>query len=117
MTRLYHYTCADHGLRGIERERLVRPGPPHPVFGHLAWFTDLPTIDAFALGLTRDTLSCDRTAYRFEVALEGTTWWPLYRQGRFDRAFLADFESMGKPLHWWVATEPVRIISGPEATT
>lgn len=65
--RLWHYTC-EHGSRGINAERCIRPG-----IGGYVWLTDLPPSTRRlrkALGLTSHTLACDRMAHAFTVDVE-----------------------------------------------
>lgn len=110
MTRLFHYTC-DHGHGGIRRLGLVRPNW-HPLLGEqLAWFTDLSEPDALALGLTSETLDCDRTSFRFEVAaVADCEPWCRYAR-RLPRVVRDEMECPpGLPRHWWVSRKPIPVL-------
>lgn len=88
---------------------LLRPNP----HTGLLWLTDLPKPDRAILGLTSHTLLCDRTEYRFTVE-EGAMlrWVDWCRTNRVPRVLRDSLEGPGtKPLHWWVATEPVTAVA------
>ena len=109
---LFHYTCADHGYRGILRTGLVMPYPQPVLLGQpVSWWTDLALPDPTALGLTRNVLRCDRTEQRFETHRVDllTPWWEFARNvlGESRRRL----EAAGAPRHWWVATLPVPAVS------
>lgn len=123
MTTLYHYSC-DHGASEIAREGYVRSlwdvlggeegdgmtliRLPQCQFG---WFTDLDVADVRGLGLTRLMLSCDRTKHRFRVTdRRRVTRWLDVR--RYHPALWPLEEAPGAlPAHWWLATEPVPVVS------
>jgi hypothetical protein len=107
---MWHYTC-DHGAAGIVRDGLVRPNR-HPLLGvAVAWFTDLDSGHRQELGLTSDTLGCDRMAHRFEVAQEGLLWWPkAARQLQVTTRVRAELETGRLPAHWWLSLEPVAVL-------
>lgn len=110
---LYHYTCG-HGLRGITADRALTPNP-HPLLGHpLVWLTDLPTPDRHALGLTSDTLLCDRTEHRADV-IPGpdVQWWPHWaHKARIPGLIREILEGGGgQPTHWWVASVNVSVLA------
>ncbi|MEV6035996.1 hypothetical protein AB0L65_32915 [Nonomuraea sp. NPDC052116] len=109
---LWHYTC-DHGATGIVRDGMVKPNL-HPLLGvPVAWFTDLDRAHRLELGLTSDTLKCDRMAHRFEVAdPESLLWWPkAARLLRLSQAVRAELETGRLPAHWWVSFEPVAVLA------
>lgn len=106
---LYHYTC-DYGRKGITEDQALR-GNPHPFLpdaGPIIWLTDLDAPDVAALGLTGQTISCDRTRYRFVVETDRALHWP--RAARVlctpavRRAF--DWAPGAMPMHWWVVIGP-----------
>ena len=110
--RLYHYTCADHGKPGIDRDGLIWPSFHWRLGERLAWFTDLAEPDALALGLTSVTLPCDRTRVRYEVAAPESCvpWWQFARD--LPREVREDMEcAPGLPRHWWVSREPVPVLA------
>lgn len=107
--QLWHYTC-DHGAEGIRREGLIRPNA-HPLLRlPIAWFTDLDPAHRFEIGLTSDTLACDRMAHRFPVAPEGVEWWPkAARRLAVPASVRAELEVGRLPAHWWVSLTPVQV--------
>lgn len=110
--KLYHYTCEDHGALGINRVGSVHPNW-HWLLGEpLAWFTDLAEPDALALGLTSETLDCDRTRVRFEVVCaESCVPWHRFARD-LARDVRDDMECPpGLPRHWWVSREPVPVLA------
>jgi len=126
---LWHFTCADHGLVGIETaggviEPNVQPLLPElgPVIGATE---DAELADPGAIGfkageqpwrVTGDRwLRCDRTAVRYELPTAGAMWWPFVR-GRCDPSVVADLEHHGKPHTWWVLFSPV-IVGRPTGRT
>ena len=82
-------------------------------FTALAWFTDLPfrtPSTRRALGLTSQTLACDRMSRRFIVAHpERLIPWEEWaaEHGAAEWADLAP----GLPAHWWVADRPTRVLT------
>lgn len=107
---LWHYTC-DHGAVGIRWEGVIRPGL-HLLLGvRIAWFTDLERADRVAVGLTSDTLACDRMAHRFAVPGGAVEWWPrAARRLRVPSAVRSELETGRLPAHWWVSFSPVEIV-------
>jgi hypothetical protein len=120
--RLWHFTCADHGLAGIEAAGGVIEPNVHPLLpelGAVIWLTeDEALADPEAIGfipgeqpwrVTNDRwLRCDRTAVRYEVPTAGAMWWPFVR-GRCDARVVRDLEHHGKPHTWWVLFAPVTV--------
>ena len=112
--QLYHWTCTE-GAAGIRGDGLVRPFPQPALPGcpALAWFTDLPfrtPSTRRALGLTSQTLACDRMSRRFIVAHpERLIPWEEWadEHGAAEWADLAP----GLPAHWWVADRPTRVLT------
>jgi hypothetical protein len=106
---LYHYTCAEHGAVGIERDGIIKPNR-HPWLrdlGPLVWLTDLDHAYAAPLGLTRYLVSCDRTAIRYPVFssdIADLVFWPHLSGVARDRAAVARLEAPPAwPSRWWVA--------------
>jgi hypothetical protein len=115
VTTLYHYTCG-HGFAGLGRGGVLRPNP-QPFLGgaRLVWFTDMVAPDVYGLGLTSETLSCERTEYRYVIAdpLEAsavTPWriWQAAHRIRPDVVARLEFERM--PGRWWVADHAVPVV-------
>lgn len=117
---LFHFTC-DHGREGIARDGVLRPNR-HPYLPEpLVWLTDLWTPMRHGLGLTSYSLSCDRTEYRFDVeSARSAEHWPRYaRRLGLSRAVRDELEGLPgvQPMHWWVATAPVLVMSRTPVTT
>jgi hypothetical protein len=110
---LYHYTC-DHRAGQIRSSgRLV--GNAHPLMPHigaLIHLTDLDTPDRDALGLTSRILRCDRTKHRVTVETDAAVHWPRFAR-TIPRHVRENLESArgALPMHWYIATEPIRIAS------
>lgn len=103
---LYHYTCAHRAQKIRETGRI----DPNPAGYGFAWFTDLEHPTATALGLTRETLDCDRTETRFEIPADKAVRWGKVRNHvpRHWRDAL-ELAPGAEPRHWYVATEPIPI--------
>lgn len=113
MIQLFHYTCVDHGLVGIEADGWVtKPNPQQMLNGMpLTWFTPLMKPDAKALGLTALMLRCDRTAVRLR-ALEGEyifRWNDVRHVMPQENARRLEGARGTRPGLWWIATEPVKV--------
>jgi hypothetical protein len=117
---IYHYTC-EHGRQALGERGAVRPlADWNPraatLLGNrihmamLSWFTDLDVAVPHALGLTRGTIECDRTAHRYRVIDDGLIVPWLASPWR--RGWLLDLERVkgAMPRHWYVATVPVRVV-------
>jgi hypothetical protein len=104
---LYHYTCS-HAYPLIQKDGLLRPGPDG-----LVWLTDIaPPAPRLALGLTSYMLKCDRLAHVFVVEeVDSVVWWMEFRKQC--PAWLLEKETCPgvMPMHWFVSTEPVPVIS------
>lgn len=111
ITHLYHYACA-HAAPQIRRSGVIRPNPVARL--RLAWFTDLRVADRQALGLTSHMLACDRTEYRFTVApADNLLWWPDWCRANglgWRQRDLYEGTTDAQPGHWWVSSEPQRVI-------
>lgn len=81
----------------------------------LIWATDLDTPDPVALGLTRDWIRCDRTAYRYRVT-DLRFMEPWTQVTGIPKRLREELEAhpLGvQPAHWWVASVPVAVILDP----
>lgn len=109
---LYHFTCIDHGLAGIEREGILRPNFQPNLGTRLVWLTDLDTPDRAALGLTSHTLTCDRTAARITVEwTDPIEPWPSWaRRNRVAQPIRDLYEYGHFPRHWYVSEQQVSIV-------
>lgn len=109
---LWHYTCR-HAARQIGYFGVLRP-MLCPWFRddapRVVWLTDLDTPDVDGLGLTSRYLTCDRTARRYQVldATDAKPWTDV-RNEFADQAWVDDAEALGRPEHWYVCQEPVRV--------
>ena len=112
--QLFHYTC-EHGQTAILLDgEVLRPGNDGFV-----WLTDLDYPFRDALGLTSNTLRCDRTKYRFDVDMveldpnDVIPWWVLRRE--VDPLAVRQLESArgAMPMHWWLVVEPVKAHFAP----
>ncbi|MGW5741549.1 hypothetical protein [Amycolatopsis sp. NPDC003861] len=106
----YHYTC-EHRARGIEQSGVLRLNR-HPLLGaRLVWLTDLAMPDRWALGLTSNWITCDRTLIRVSVQSTATivSWrgWALVH--KVPRALIDVLEENTRPERWWVSEAPLRI--------
>jgi hypothetical protein len=113
---LYHFTC-HHGMAGIERAKRLIPHehPLLPELGPVVWLSDISegAFAPYALGLTSNTLDCDRTEFRYAVPTEDVKplWhWPEVRR-RCERDAARDLEVGGWPRHWWLSPNPIRVRS------
>lgn len=114
MIDLFHYTC-DHGQRGLRELGFTKPNL-HPAIGvSLTWFTTADTPDEAQLGLTHDTLECDRTSFRYlvvdaEPEDKIEPWLGSMTQARTSPFVQAELHRHGKLETWWIATVPVLIV-------
>jgi hypothetical protein len=116
--KLWHYTC-EHGALALGNSgtlrcagQLVDEVPALPLGGAelltMVWATDMDPPDAQALGLTSNTLSCDRTAYRYRVPAHAFTHWGRVR-GTLPGQLVDALELAhgAQPRRWWVSFTPV----------
>lgn len=116
---LYHYTCT-HGRVAIGDRGVVMPIADHAPdavhrcpedwrwLTYLCWFTDLYPPDRLSLGLTMDTVACDRTVHRYRATdtrslvrwLDTRATWPPTARV---------LNSAGLPGRWWVSYLPVPV--------
>lgn len=111
MTRmLYHYTCG-HGADGIRRDGEIRPNQ-HPMVSKVpvVWLTTLELPDRQALGLTSQTLTCDRTEWRVTVQSGDVEPWHVFARRHRVRREVRDVMEDGRmPMLWWVAVDPLPV--------
>jgi len=106
---LYHFTCR-HRAEMIGVHGQLEPNPQPYLAGRpVVWATDLYVADRDALGLTSETLACDRTEVRYQItepdAFEPwTSWWP--RKVAPDAVSQLTYPPR-RPRHWYVAVCPV----------
>lgn len=129
LTPIYHYTC-DHAHLQIGAKGTLFPGyllanvdtlwPARFWPAHLVWCTDLSVPIGEALGLTRVTLPCDRTAHRYRVddGFDDITPWltfrkMLFRTGRGEDAEALESAPGARPAHWYVSTQPLPVTYDP----
>jgi hypothetical protein len=116
---LWHFTC-DHFVTDIRAVGALVPHrhPLFPTLGPVVWLTTQEDPDRYAVGLTSDTLACDRMANRFRAAeTQGCLPWPDVRdfmrdlgQPGFDALTLAMFDGGRAPATWWVSPTAVPVV-------
>lgn len=120
MTALYHYTC-DCGRRAIGDPGLVLPIGLHSPEAaarvpdewawlvELCWFTTQAQPDAVALGLTKETIACDRTRWRYRVTdPTGVEPWTTAARTLPRNAYKLTLGDH-RPGLWWIARGPVPV--------
>jgi hypothetical protein len=116
---LFHFTCDHFWLDILAVGALV--GHRHPLFptlGPVVWFTTEREPDRYRVGLTSDTLTCDRMAHRFRVTEDRDClpWIDVRElmlaawQPGFDRKTLHAFEFGRAPHTWWLSPSPVPVV-------
>jgi hypothetical protein len=104
---LYHYTC-EHAARELGYRGMLRPNV-HPLLdgARLVWLTDMDVPDRFGLGLTSDSLSCDRLNFRYvAVDVNDAVRWPDWCRGRDIGPLAAHLlESGGRQCDRWFVLE------------
>jgi hypothetical protein len=132
---LYHYTCS-HAAYLIRRHKTLYPGRYLGVnkkklakysaqelsvmdgVRSFVWMTDLaPPAPRGPLGLTSQSLACDRTQFVFEVEpdWDHARWWMYVRREHPDLLAL-ECEPDAMPVHWFVSEEPVPIYAELDRT-
>jgi hypothetical protein len=100
-------------------------GATYAALSRLAWFTDLDEPNADALGLTRNSTYCDRTAYRWQVVdglgrdVRGLPPVPYGVIRARLNVYVRDGLELApgaEPRRWWVATWPVPVTFAPART-
>lgn len=128
MTTFYHYTC-EHGHRAIGdegklvsamqlagTEAFARMPAYQRTVANIIWLTDMDVPDASALGLTRNIISCDRTAHRYRVlAYEPIRYVDHRRELPKRTTALLESAPGARPMHWWLAYTPVPVVYDPVA--
>lgn len=118
---LWHFTChhtrrtlGDTGLLIPANDLTDRlPGWFWP--GRYVWLTDLPNPARDTVGLSSDLIHCDRMAYRYQVTDEANVVpWALERHRHEATAYLIEETPGARPVHWYVATEPVPVVYQPQ---
>ena len=114
-SELYHFTCLDHGLAGIESAGELRPNE-HPMIGfRLIWLTSDPDPVRDAVGLTSTFLTCDRTAARCTVTdtAHCLKWHGSNYRRLVHPANLAALEDprWTRPDTWWISTRTLAVAS------
>lgn len=121
--RLFHYTCEDHGLPGIESTGRLKPRPyqnsvakmlrlPMPPFQvKLLWLTDIiDPGDGHSVGLQAVRSTCDRLAARFIVRAADAMPWPEWADRRGiapDNRWRWALELDRDPNRWFVLERQV----------
>ncbi len=110
--RFFHYTCA-HSAPGIEKQRWLqgREWPFWTAAGPLVHLTDLDVPDRYGLGLTSNTLNCDRTEFRVTCWTTEAEHWPKFAR-TLPRPVRYELESAdgALPMHWYVCRMPVAVL-------
>jgi hypothetical protein len=125
---LYHYTCR-HSMSVIgtgkglllpawsiyDEQQRARADEQTRALAELVWLTDLEAPVAEALGLTRSTLRCDRTGYRYRVTDDQGIVRYVSMRRRLSADVRAGLETApgAMPMHWWVSYEPVLVVFDP----
>lgn len=119
---LYHYTCSCSEAE-IRRTGLLLPGralgaDPAEIPREWAWqldviwLTDLDIPHRVALGLTMEIIACDRTEYRCVVGdAPAVVPWHRFARRLSSRQRTGLETGCRLPMHWWVSTEPVPVLS------
>lgn len=122
----YHYTC-EHGREAIgDTGKLISPVQlaGEAAFARwpkwqrgladIIWMTDLDSPDRDGLGLTSNTIRCDRTVHRYRVAGYKPIRYVTFRLELPKRARDQLEEAPGVlPMHWWMAYTPVPVVYDP----
>lgn len=124
MTTLYHFTCTCGrdaiGPTGVvlpiahhTPEAVKRCPPDWRWMTEVCWFTDMARPDPVALGLTKRTIGCDRTEYRYRVTDPGGVqpWRTAARELPRNAWRLTRGDHL--PGRWWVAHGPVPVVLDP----
>lgn len=117
--RLYHYTCTCHGLLGVSETGLLLPHYQPMLTTTLTWLTTLAQAHPLDLGMTNQTIACDRSAVRLTVAPTGTrdAWgaiglqqWRSWAAAHRVPTILCEIIEGGTYPHpWLVATVPLTV--------
>ena len=107
--RLWHFTCADHGRKGIGKRGMLLPNWHAFLGASLLWLTTEKHPDRFASGLGQSVAKCDRMAYRYSITdtRDCEPWLASKARSKAPAEAVEALESYGDPEHWWIATVPV----------
>ncbi len=109
---LYHYCCSCSRRRITDRG-FLRPSDGAALFGvELVWLADQAVPDREGLGLTSNTLRCDRLEHQYIVNVrpdEVHRWLTsdVRRSLTFNLLNIHEFEEGRAPETWWIATKPI----------
>lgn len=108
--RYYHYTCS-HQVEQIRASGVLRPWP-QPVLGgiELIWLTDMDVPERAALGLTSNSLHCDRTEHRIAVECDALRWVRWCRRLPIDQRRTLEYAPGAMPMHWWLTLDTVPVV-------
>ena len=102
---LLHYTCA-HVRQRLGRRAMLRPQrQPHLGDRRLLWLTEQAVPDRLALGLTSQSLDCDRLQHRYLVdTLDAEPWLAYAQRTGLPPDARARLEAVdgAQPSTWWV---------------
>jgi hypothetical protein len=109
---LYHWSCSHSAFLIRNTHRVI------PNLGR-SWWTDIDgrgKHNRDALGLTSKFIACDRMAYKCKVHPDDMylliPWAKHVEDLDLSPAFVATLTGpKTRPERWWVATQPVRVIS------
>lgn len=127
---LFHFSCA-HSAPDIRRTGLILPGAlvgtslrklkrlsaeeqaAVSEVRSFAWFTDLqPPAPRGPLGLTMQTIHCDRTEFCFEIEPDwegGNLHWWMHVRREHERLLQLEQDEHAMPRHWFVSEKPVPV--------
>jgi hypothetical protein len=127
---LWHYTC-EHGRRALGETGTLLPAAlqsgvdvtriraRHRWLLQVAWATDLDAPDIAGLGLTNETISCERWRHRYRITNESAfaPWHSYARTLPVSERDLLETATGALPAHWWVATLPAVAVYSPVLVT
>lgn len=109
--KLYHYTCS-HRIRQIHREGQLQPHPQIALANWpLIWLTDMDVPSREWLGLTSETLRCDRTEWRITVDADAEPWVKFARGLSLPMRRRLELADGARPMHWWISSISIPVLS------
>ncbi|QBI98138.1 hypothetical protein SEA_FIREMAN_55 [Microbacterium phage Fireman] len=118
MTGWWHRTC-EHRAPKIEADGFLLRPQAHPILGNLplVWLSSTPNATRAMLGLTSNTLECDRMAHLFKVVEEDESkiaWWGDVMRAPDMTPFLPGARRLmavrgTRPGLWGVSADPIRV--------
>lgn len=118
MTAWWHRTC-EHRFPRIEADGWVLRPQPHPVLSNLelVWLSSSATATRAMLGLSSNTLECDRMSHLLRVVPEDEgkiAWWGDVVRSDAMVPYLPGARRLmavrgTRPGLWGVASEPIRV--------